>query len=651
MMKNSLSFLIPKSQRLGILMTAVVAIPCFIIIIALYPQYGIELIPLVLIPILVSAWALAWRTAAVSVLCLLAVTFLTNTVMAGLTVAVQQLFSIGALISVFSAVIVGMMRILVIRSQQQSTILAEERAALQREITERQLVEQALRQSEVRYRAIVQDQTELICRFQPDGVLTFVNDAYCQYFDKDHDELLGDTFLPRVPEEDRTFVATQFSSLNHNKPVITYEHRVILDNGDMRWMQWTDRAIFDKAGFLVEYQAVGRDVTDRKVAEAEIQHLNNDLERRVKLRTAELAQANEELRQEVAERQQAEAKLLESQQRLQLALNAAKAGAWAWNMHTNQAVWSDENYLVMGLQPGSVEPHYDHWLACVHPEDRQKASEQIAEAIRSLSELDIEFRVVWPDGSIRWLNDIGQMRLDENGQPEGMYGIQVDITERKQIEAEMRASLHEKEVLLKEIHHRVKNNLQVIASMLSLQSTYLEDARTQAALRESQTRVAAMATIHEKLYQSKNLARIDFGDYIRDLTAQLLSSYTSHDRNIRLEIVAEDIWLGVNTAVPCGLILNELVANALKHAFPDGWADGRVKVQFHRVAADRVCLCVADNGVGISSDIDPQRTGTLGLQLVNTLARQIDGRLEIEKGKDTAFRVTFPDKQPREIEQ
>jgi PAS domain S-box-containing protein len=516
MMKNSLSFLIPKSQPLGILITAVVAIPCFIIIIVLYPHYGTELIPLVLVPILASAWSLEWRAAAASILSVLAVTFLTNTVMASVTVALQQLFSVGALISVFSAVIVGMMRTLVTRSTQQSMILAEERAVLQREVSERQL------------------------------------------------------------------------------------------------------------------------------AEAEVKRLNADLERRVNLRTAELAQANEELHKEVAERQQAEADLRESQQRLQLALNAANAGAWSWDMLTNQIVWSDENYRLLGLQPFTVVPNYDRWLACVHPEDRERADEQVSDAVNNRSNLDIEVRVVWPDGSIRWLNDIGQIRFDETGEPEGMHGIQMDITERKQIEAEVRASLHEKEVLLKEIHHRVKNNLQVIASILNLQSTYLADTQMQAVLQESQNRVAAMAAIHEKLYQSKNLARIDFGDYIRDLTTQLLSSYTGSNHPVQLEIAVEDIWLGVNTAVPCGLILNELVSNALKHAFPAGWADGRVKVAFHRIAADQVCLCVADNGVGMPPGIDPQQTDSLGLQLVTTLARQIDGRLEIENGQETACRVTFP---------
>ena len=514
--------------------------------------------------------------------------------------------------------------------------------SLAEEVAERRLTEAALRQNETRYRAIVEDQTELICRFQHDGVLTFVNEAYCQYFDKAHDELVGQTFLPLVPEEDQAFVATQFGSLDQDNPVISYEHRVILGNGDVRWMQWTDRATFSDDGSLVEFQAVGRDVTEQKLAEAEVRRLNTDLERRVELRTEELARAVEELRKEITERQRTEGELLESQKRLQLALGAAQAGAWAWSMHNNQAVWSDENYRVMGLEPGSVEPHYNNWLACVHPADQQRANELVSEAVSNSSNLDIEFRVVWPDGSIHWINDIGQITFDEAGQPEGMYGIQMDITERKQIEAEIRTSLREKEVLLKEIHHRVKNNLQVIASMLNLQSGYLDDAQAQEIFQESQNRVAAMATIHEKLYQSRNMARVDFADYIRDLTTQLLSSYTGSEQDIQLEIVADDIWLGINTAVPCGLILNELVSNALKHAFPFGRQTGQVTVQFQRLPAGRLALSVADNGVGMPAYMDWQQLSSLGLTLVNTLARQIGGRLEVENRQGTLFRVIFP---------
>ena len=530
------------------------------------------------------------------------------------------------------------------RLSESARALDAQAISLAAEVTERRITEKALRQSEARYRAIVQDQTELICRFQANGVLTFVNDAYCHYFSKSREELVGFSFMPLIPQEDQDVMAGLYSqtSFSQENPLITTEHRVILANEEIRWMQWTDRAIFDDAGNLVEYQSVGRDVTERKIAEEEIKRLNAELEQRVMLRTMELAQAIDELQKEVVERKRAETEVREGQQRLQLALRAAKAGAWAWNLHTNEAVWSDENYLVMGLEPGSVAPHYTNWLACVHPEDQQAANEWVVEAVEKHGNLNIEFRIIWPDGSVHWINDIGQMNFDESGQPVGMYGIQMDITERKQIEAEIKASLHEKEVLLKEIHHRVKNNLQVIASMLNLQSSYVEDPQAQEVFQVSQNRVAAMATIHEKLYQSKNLARIDFADYIHDLTTHLFSSYEGRRQEVRLKVEADIIWLGVNTAVPCGLILNELISNALKHAFPGDFPNGQITVQFQRHSANRLRLVVADNGIGFPTHTDILHTTSLGLQLVNTLANQIGGALEIENRQGSRFQITFP---------
>lgn len=146
-------------------------------------------------------------------------------------------------------------------------------------LTSREHVEEALRRSEARYRGILEDQTELICRFLPDGRLTYVNEAYCRYFDKTREELVGQRFIPLVPEEDQAYVAQQFGSLAADRPTVTYEHRVILPGGGIAWQRWTDRALFDEQGRLVEYQAVGTDVTEQRDAQDEIRRLNVELRR------------------------------------------------------------------------------------------------------------------------------------------------------------------------------------------------------------------------------------------------------------------------------------------------------------------------------------------------------------------------------------
>ena len=370
----------------------------------------------------------------------------------------------------------------------------------------------ALKASELRYRAIVEDQTELICRFLPDGTLSFVNEAYCRYFGKKRQELLGHSFIPMIPDEDQTEVQAQVACLSPLKPVATYEHRVILPDGSMRWQRWTDRILFDEQGNVQEYASVGRDITEQKLAVNELQRLNTELESRVRDRTAALLAANEKL--------------------------------------------------------------------------------------------------------------------------------MIEVNERKAAEEQVRTSLQEKEVLLKEIHHRVKNNLQIISSLLNLQANRVSDERTLQALGDSQARVRSMALIHEKLYQSQSLAEIDFGEYVRSLASDLFRSYRRNFTAVQLDVQTDEVSLELDLAVSCGLILNELMTNALKYAFPDG-RHGTISVQLRATPERVVQLRVADNGVGIPADLDISRTKSLGLQLVNNLVAQLDGKLDLDRSAGTAFQVSF----------
>ncbi len=215
-----------------------------------------------------------------------------------------------------------------------------------------------------------------------------------------------------------------------------------------------------------------------------------------------------------------------------------------------------------------------------------------------------------------------------------------DITDRRMVETELRASLDEKEVLLKEIHHRVKNNLQIVSSMLNLQLDQLSDAASRDHFKESQTRVRSIALFHEKLYQSKNLARIDIADYLRGLTTDLLTTYGVNPDDVALTVGADDVPLSVDAAISCGLIVNELVSNSLKHAF-EGRARGRIRVDLHAENA-HVKLEVADNGVGIPADLDFRNPATLGLKLVCIFTEQVGGSIELDRREGTRFVIRFP---------
>ena len=218
-----------------------------------------------------------------------------------------------------------------------------------------------------------------------------------------------------------------------------------------------------------------------------------------------------------------------------------------------------------------------------------------------------------------------------------------DITKRKAAEAEIKASLQEKDVLLREVHHRVKNNLQVVTSLFDLQAKRSTDPDAQAMLRECRNRVRSMSAIHEALYRGEDLSRVDFRRYAAALVEELLRSYGAA-RRIELHLDMEDVYLDIDQAVPCGLIVNELASNALKYAFP-GERQGRLRLA---VAGDGggLVLTIADDGVGLPEGLDISDSPSLGLRLVDSLVKQLRGQLDVDREAGTAFTVTFPHGEP-----
>jgi two-component sensor histidine kinase len=219
--------------------------------------------------------------------------------------------------------------------------------------------------------------------------------------------------------------------------------------------------------------------------------------------------------------------------------------------------------------------------------------------------------------------------------------LEVEVVERQQAEERLRRSLDEKEVLLKEIHHRVKNNLQIVSSLIDLQAGQAPDPTIQQMFRDSRDRIRSMALLHEKLYQSSDLTHIDLPDYIKILSGELFHSYGAMPDLISLEVQVDKISLGINEAIACGLIINELVSNALKHAFPED-RSGKICISLRASGADKLCLTISDDGVGLPEDLDLSRTQSLGLKLVASLANQLRGKLEFSTTTGADFSVTFP---------
>jgi len=215
-----------------------------------------------------------------------------------------------------------------------------------------------------------------------------------------------------------------------------------------------------------------------------------------------------------------------------------------------------------------------------------------------------------------------------------------ELAERARMQDQLRGSLEEKNALLKEVHHRVKNNMQVVSSLLNLQLDYLPDEQARPFIVDAQNRIAAMALVHEKLYQSADLSRIDFADYLRELTENIVGSFQSAAQKVSFSLEADNLFLGIDTAVPCGLIVNELISNAFKHAFRDGSA-GHVRLALKRTGPMELCLEVADSGRGIPTGLDLRQTKSLGMQLVHTLVQQLQGTITVHSvpGAGTRFEL------------
>jgi PAS domain S-box-containing protein len=280
------------------------------------------------------------------------------------------------------------------------------------------------------------------------------------------------------------------------------------------------------------------------------------------------------------------------------------------------------------------------WTWAVHPADRERVTTLWYRAAPSGSEFSAEFRFVSTDGTMSWVQATAVPLRSEAGSVVGHIGTIFDMTDRHHAEVTLRRSLDEKQALLQEIHHRVKNNLQVISSLLRLQSRRAPQGEARAALDDSEARVRSIALLHESLYRSEDLARVDFGAYVRELVANLLRTHATEGRP-SVDVSCADLYVDIAIAMPCGLVVNELVTNALKHAFV-GRAPGHIGVRAKSVD-ESIELVVEDDGVGIQTiAADDPSPSTLGLSLVHSLAKQLDAELHLESSPGTRYRLRFP---------
>jgi PAS domain S-box-containing protein len=456
----------------------------------------------------------------------------------------------------------------------------------------------ALRESEEKYRSLTDNTADVVLRMDLDGTITYMNKSIegSGYLPQDVEGKNIRDFLTPESYKNATERIGKWKKGSESLP--TYEVNVTAKDGRIIPLELSTSQI-SEGGTPRAIQIVARDITERKRAEANLRESEEKYRSLVESIGDSIYLVDREFRY--------------------LFVNAQYLSRFG-GLPLNKII--DRNYSEF------------------HSEEETEAFREKVEAVfKTGRSVQYEHSSRRDDKYfLRTLNPV----KEPHGRTVAVTVVSKDITDIKHAEDRIKASLKEKEILLKEIHHRVKNNLQVISSLLNLQSGQITDDQALALFRESQNRVKAMALIHEKLYQSEDLTRIDFADYSRAMINYLLGSYGADYERIKLKIYVENVLLDVDTAIPCGLIINELVSNCLKYAFPAG-KEGEICIAL-RSEHNKHVLSIRDNGVGFPKDLDFQNTETLGLQLVCALVEQLGGTIELDRRDGTEFTITFAER-------
>lgn len=468
------------------------------------------------------------------------------------------------------------------------------------DITEKKQAENARRESEERYRAVVEHSQNGILIVGDDYKFDYVNDTLCNILGRKQEEIIDHDFREFLDKESIILVEDHYLKRRQGEKVPTlYEFNIVKKDGDIRRVEISSTIVSDSKNQRKTIAQI-LDITDRKRAE-------------------------EALRESEAKYRS----LIE---------NSNDAIYLLYNRRFEIINKKFEEMLGVTLQ-NVQKPNFD-FMDLVKPDDCPLIEQRIEKIAKGENLTPkYQFTAVRPDGREVILEASVSYIPYKAGT--ATQGILRDMTERIRTENQIRKNLNEKEVLLKEIHHRVKNNLNVIISLLNLQSAGLYSKKQAIeAFKESKDRIYAMAMVHEKLYKSGNFTEIDIKAYTIPLTRNLLTIYHP-SAHIDYDINIDTMKIDINRAIPCGLLLNELITNALKHAYK-GRSKGKLTINFHQLKRGQYELKVQDDGVGLSSDMNIKKADSLGLKLISILTNQLEGKLTIKTKKGTEFRIVFP---------
>jgi len=466
--------------------------------------------------------------------------------------------------------------------------------------TEHKQIEDMLLESKEEFKAIFDGANNGIAVLDMTGKLIRVNKYMLDVGGYSEEELVGKRFnlLKMFPPKSIAKMISVFSKIKKGKDVPPYEMELFVKSGEKKTVE-VRNSLLRKKGRVVGVIAIMTDITEHKHAVEELKSSEERL--KILFEFAPDAYYLNDLKGNFIDGNKAAEKLLD--------------------VKRDELI--GKSFLKLKLLPPSQIP---------------KAAALLFKNMRGHPTGPDEFILNRKDGN-QFTVEISTFPVKIKGKTV-VLGNARDITERKQAEEKIKASLKEKDVMLREIHHRVKNNMQIISSLLRLQSRNVKDETALDMFKVSQNRIRSMAFIHEALYQSEDLAMIDFSIYIKKLITHLFSVYSTETKLPNLRLNVKDVYLDINRAIPCGLIINELVSNSLKHAFPDS-RKGEITVEMRSDKKGKYTLIVKDTGIGMPKELNIHKTETLGMQLVNDLAEQIDGTIELNRIGGTTFSIMF----------
>jgi PAS domain S-box-containing protein len=443
------------------------------------------------------------------------------------------------------------------------------------------------------------ESSDLVCLANFNGYFTYINPAFVTLLGYSKKQLLTQPFSDFIHPEDieRSWGEIELLKKTGRKS-IKFENRYFTSEGKIVYLEWMGTIDF-KSNVIF---AIGRDITDKKEIEQQ---------------------------------------LLMKERLLIEAQSISKTGSWSFDFEQNKLYWSAEMYKIFEIDNEIIgyELH-QKYIQTLSDEERKSWVNLVIKSINKFQSFSFERKLSLPSGEHRWIKETGIPVKDSSNRVHKIEGIVQDITEQKEAQFTIIQNISEKELLIKELHHRVKNNMQVISSMLNLQANLVNHDELKEVLYECQQRIKSMASVHDLLYKSNNLSEINFSSYIQNLLSDVVQSYKYPNQNIEIEMSINDVNYSLDKAVPLGLLVNEIVTNSVKHGFKER-ENGKIsfKLACHKNGKNNIEI--SDDGQGIKKTQNNENK-TMGMLLIENLLEQLDGSVKQTVNENgTSYKISF----------